>query len=193
MLRLLLLLLVGSAIAQESGDYAPQKEDQLIKAANEEVDHFDESPDEANEEEEDEKDVSLCQENELIEPDFTENATCPRRRFHFFSANRGFFKAQHICRCRRGSLSSIHNWGTNNLLRTFLSASYKNGAYVWIGVWKRNSCFPYRNIDGSRLNYTNWGWGQRKVRGRWCTAMNIRSGQWFSLKCHSRLPFVCTY
>ncbi|XP_075705362.1 proteoglycan 3-like [Rhinoderma darwinii] len=201
MLSLLLLLLVGTTFAQESGDYAEENFDQLIKVTNDEGNNF-ESFDEANDEKEDECDengLSLSQESDNIEPDVTEkaeDAVCPDKgtcSYHVFFASRTFQRARRICRCRRGNLSSIHSYGTNNFLRRFLRKTCRNISYVWIGVWKRNTCFPYRNIDRSRLDYANWASGQRKSYGRWCVAMNLHTGQWFSLRCRTRLPFLCTF
>lgn len=195
MLGLLLLLLVGTTLAQESGDYAQENAEELMMAANEEDDNIAETFDDAYDEEEcDDKDPSL-----RIEPDATveaEDADCPDKGkcgFHVFSSPRPFLKAQRTCRCRRGNLASIHNCGKNGYLRELVRKTCTNVTYVWIGVWKRRRCSPYRNVDRSSLNYTNWACGQRKSRGRWCTAMNTQTGQWFSFSCRTRLPFVCSY
>ncbi|XP_040292215.1 bone marrow proteoglycan-like [Bufo bufo] len=196
---LLLLLLVGTTFAQGSGDYVQDNSDQLIKAANEDDDNFESFDTDDYEDEFNDKDLSLGQESVCIKPNFTEKAEgvmCPDKGtcgYHIFFSPRRFGKAQKICRCRRGNLSSIHNAGSNNNLLCFLRRTCRNISYVWIGVKKRNSCFPYGNVDGSRLNYTNWACGQNRRHGKWCVAMNVQTGQWFTLKCRTRLPFVCTF
>ncbi|XP_044154772.1 bone marrow proteoglycan-like [Bufo gargarizans] len=196
---LLLLLLVGTTFAQESGDYAQDNSDQLIKAANEDDDNFESFDIDDDEDEFNYKDLSLGQESVCIKPNFTEKAEgvmCPDKgtcSHHIFITPNCFGKAQRICRCRRGNLSSIHNAGSNNNLQCFLKKSCRNISYVWIGVWKKNSCFPYGNVDRSRLNYTNWACGENKTHGEWCVAMNVQTGQWFTLKCSTQLPFVCTF
>ncbi|XP_056387720.1 bone marrow proteoglycan-like [Hyla sarda] len=205
MLRLLLLLLVGAAFAQESGDFALENSDELIKAVNDEDEKLDEAFDDAYDEEDektDEKDLSLSQEIDHIEPDFTEKTegdlcinkdTCGT--YHVFLRPTRFFRAQRICRCKGGSLSSIHNCKTNNFLRILMTRTCRNVSFAWIGVWKRNRRSRFCNIDGSKLDYTNWGCEKRRCRPRrrWCVAMNVRTGKWRALRCNVRLPFICSY
>ncbi|KAM4031681.1 bone marrow proteoglycan-like [Anomaloglossus baeobatrachus] len=204
MWRFLLLLLVGTAFAQESGESGDfdQKDDddQLIKVPNNEVNNVNnESFDEEDDEEELDEDLSLSQEIDEIEPDFTEkadSAACPDKGtcgYHVFSQPRCFQGARRTCRHRRGNLSTLHSSQANSYLQCFLKRSVRNSSFVWIGVWKNKSCRPYRTIDGSKWNYANWGCNQRKARGRWCVAMCTRSGKWYSFRCKKRLPFVCTY
>ncbi|KAM4031607.1 proteoglycan 3-like [Anomaloglossus baeobatrachus] len=199
MWKLLLLLLVGTACAQESGDYEQENDEQLIKVATNE-DHFHESSDEFhNEEESGEEDLSLSQESDHMEPDFTEKAeysVCSgngKCQYHAFRSSLTYHKALGACRNRRGYLSSIHSYSENNNLQKLLKRSVNNSRYVWIGVYKRGTFSSYKNLDGSELDYVHWGCGQRKIFGQRCVAMNTKSGQWFSFRCHTKLPFVCTY
>ncbi|XP_069835428.1 regenerating islet-derived protein 3-alpha-like [Dendropsophus ebraccatus] len=193
MLSLLLLLLVGTTFAQESGDFAPENSDQLTKVVNDEKFHesFDDFYAEEKSDEED-------QESDHIEPDFTIKAVddvCPNRgtcHYHAFLSPKAFFNAQNACRRAGGNLSSIHNRATNAFLTTFMKKA-ANSNFVWIGVWKPSSSSTYWNLDESPLNYTNWQYGKRKTSGQWCTAMNIRTGRWWSVNCNARLPFLCTY
>ncbi|XP_073537361.1 bone marrow proteoglycan-like [Phyllobates terribilis] len=199
MWKLLLLLLVGTACAQESGDYEQENNDQLIKVDTNE-DNINELFNEDNDEDElDEEDLSLNEESDHIETDFTEkaeDAACPNKGtcgYHVFTKPRCFPRARKICRRRRGNLSSLHSCTANSYLQCFLKKSVRNSGYVWIGVWKNKSCRPYRTIDGSKLNYDNWACNQRKSRGHWCVAMCVSTGKWYSFRCRHRLPFVCTY
>ncbi|XP_075113714.1 proteoglycan 3-like [Leptodactylus fuscus] len=211
MLRLLLLLLVGIAFAQESGDDVQENfVDKLKKVADDDGDNIQDSvdgvegEDETEDDEEDddqcdEKDLSLTEENHQLEPNFSEKAEaseCPDKGscgYHVFCRPRFFRGAQCFCRRRRGNLSSIHNNCANHHLAGILRRTISNSAFVWIGVIKRCRHVPYRNVDGSCLNYTNWACGNPKRRRRWCVAMNRFTGQWVSLRCKTRLPFVCTY
>ncbi|XP_069608919.1 C-type lectin-like [Ranitomeya imitator] len=194
MWRLLLLLLVGTACAQESGDYEQENDDQLIKvAANE--DNFYKSFDEYyNEDEMDEEDLSLSQYSDHSD---AEHAACPDKgtsKYHIFEESTGFYAANDFCRNHSGDLSSVHSLDENNDLQRLLKESVKNTKNVWLGVWKKNLLSQYRNIDGSDLDYVNWGKGQRKLIGEWCVAMNTNSGRWVSHKCNTSIfPFVCTY
>ncbi|XP_056387722.1 C-type isolectin Sp-CL4-like [Hyla sarda] len=196
MLSLLLLLLVGATFAQESGDFAVENSDQLSKAANDEDEKLDDA---YNEMESDEKDLDLSEENHRIKPKFTEKAVgdvCPNKGTcinHFFPTPRQFFVAQRICHSYGGDLSSIHNLKTNTSLKRFVWRCSTNVNFVWIGVWKRNTSSPYRNIDGSTLDYTNWAEGLCRNYGQWCAAMNIHTGRWRSVNCNTQLPYLCTY
>ncbi|KAM4032690.1 proteoglycan 3-like [Anomaloglossus baeobatrachus] len=198
MWKLLLLLLVGTICAQESGDYEQENDEQLIKVATNE-DHFHESFDEFhNEDESGEEDLSLNQESDM-EPDFTEKAeysVCSDNgncKYHVSQQSSGFHTASTSCRNLSGNLSSVHSFDENSNLQRLLKRSLKNSHYVWIGVWKKGTLSNYRNLDGSDLDYVRWGCGQRKFLGEWCVAMNTNNGQWFSYKCSTQLPFVCTY
>ncbi|XP_056387723.1 galactose-specific lectin nattectin-like [Hyla sarda] len=184
MLRLLLLLLVGTAFAQ-SGEFK------------ENSDHL--SEDAYNEMESDEKDLDLSLKSDHIKPDFTEKAVgdvCPNKGtcvYHVFFTPTQFFAALSVCRKAGGNLSSIHNWHTNYFLQKFLSKGSRNSNFVWIGVWKSNRSSRYWNIDESPLDYTNWQSGRRIVSGQWCTAINIHTGKWWSINCNTQLPFLCSY
>ncbi|KAG8544390.1 hypothetical protein GDO81_022584 [Engystomops pustulosus] len=201
MFTFLLLLLVGTALAQESGDSVPETFiDKLDKAAGDEVDVIDKTFDkDYGEEKWDEEDLSLNEEDERMEPEISEKAEdseCPNKgtcRYHVFRQPRPFGCAHRICRCRRGNLSSIHSCSANTGLANVLKRTCLNASFVWIGVIKRNRCVPYCNVDGSSLNYANWGCGQPKRGGTWCVAMNRYTGKWVSLNCNTRLPFVCTF
>ncbi|XP_069608928.1 bone marrow proteoglycan-like isoform X2 [Ranitomeya imitator] len=198
MWKLLLLLLVGTACAQESGDYE-QENDQLIKVATNE-DNIHELLDEDNDEDElDEEDLSLSQEIDQIELDFTEkaeNEACPHNgtcHYRVFTKPHCFNKAKKICRSHRGNLSSVHSCTANRDLQWYIKLKASNVRYAWIGVWKSKLCRPYSTVDGSKLNYANWACNQNKTRGRWCVAMCVNTGKWYSFSCHKRLPSVCTY
>ncbi|KAM4636589.1 bone marrow proteoglycan-like [Discoglossus pictus] len=116
---------------------------------------------------------------------------CPHYRY--IGCARSFNWAARYCRCRRGNLSSIHNWHTNAVLARFAVRKNRRARFAWIGVRKTCRRRRYFCVDRSRLDYTNWACGQRKRCGAWCTAMNVYSGRWYSLRCHTRLPFFCTY
>ncbi|XP_073537346.1 proteoglycan 3-like [Phyllobates terribilis] len=190
MWKLLLLLVVGTTLAQESGDYPQEIDDQLLRVAN----------DEYNDENElDEEDLSVNEESDCIEPDFTEkaeDAACPNKAtcsYHIFFRPRRFYRATRVCRNWRGDLSSIHSSKINSYLQRFLRGIVKNSSYVWIGIWKKKTRRSYWNIDGTKWSYTNFAAKQRKSSGRWCVAMNINSGKWYSLNCQTELPFICAF
>ncbi|XP_073414905.1 bone marrow proteoglycan-like [Dendrobates tinctorius] len=202
MWKLLLLLLVGTTCAQESGEsgnFEQEIDDQFIKVATNEDNIHELLDEDSNEDEMDEEDLSLSQEIDQIEPDFTKKAedeACPDKGtcgYHVVTKPHCFTKAMKICRCRTGNLSSLHCSTANSQLQCFLKKNVRNSGYVWIGVWKNKLCRPYHTVDGSNLNYTNWACNQKKARGRWCVAMCVNTGKWYSFHCRQRLPFVCTY
>ncbi|XP_068114392.1 proteoglycan 3-like [Hyperolius riggenbachi] len=109
--------------------------------------------------------------------------------YTIYTAARNFLASRHFCSCNHGSMASIHSTRINTLLRN-LGRSVNSGL-AWIGVWKPWLCGGYCNVDRSRLDYTNFARGQRRHYGRWCVAMNTRNGQWYSVNCGVRLPFIC--
>ncbi|XP_069835426.1 proteoglycan 3-like [Dendropsophus ebraccatus] len=197
MLSLLMLLLVGTTFAQESGDFAQESSGQLIKSDNNEDEKFDASFDDVyNEKENDEKDLPLSH----VEPEFIEKPVddvSPNKEgttlYHFFPSPLPFSSAQRVCRSKGGSLTSIRNRKANTRLKRFVWRVSENTNFVWIGVWKRSKRSPYCNIDGRKLGYTNWASGRCRTDGQWCTAMHIHTGRWRSVSCGSRLPYICRY
>ncbi|XP_075144275.1 snaclec 3-like [Leptodactylus fuscus] len=205
MVHLLLLLLVGTAFAQESGDDTQENfADKLMETSQDESDNMEETFDEAegeneSEDEWDGNDLSMLEEYDNLKPDFTENAEdseCPEKgrcRYHIFLNPKSFLWAWFTCLRRKGNLASIHSSRANLFLARAFRRHVRNSIYVWIGVAKGRKQSRYCNVDGSRLNYSNWSCGNRKRRGLWCVAMNKLTGKWVSLSCHRKLPYVCTY
>ncbi|XP_075071555.1 bone marrow proteoglycan-like [Mixophyes fleayi] len=203
MFRLLLLLLVGTIYAQESENYVygdiEERADQ---------DDIEDTADPGSQDDGSDmsdvlltSDLSHCQSHEchnatlVIEKGLGHTGACPDKgscHYRVFNCLRDFWTAQRSCKCRRGNLSSLHNFRANNQVRCLGKRTCRNQHYAWIGMYKANSCRGYANVDGSRLDYTNWAYGQFRRCGTWCTAMNLSNGQWFSLSCNTRLPFVCT-
>ncbi|XP_073537347.1 bone marrow proteoglycan-like [Phyllobates terribilis] len=193
MWKLLLLLLVGTVCAQESGDH-DQENNRMIKVS----DKFHESIEEYN----DEKgswgeDLSLGQDSDHIKPNFTvENAACADKGkcvYQLFTTSNCYNDAEKVCRNWSGHLTSIHSFRENSVVQGYLMRYIRNSSYVWIGIWKPNACRPYQNIDGSKWNYSNWESRQQRSSGHWCVAMDISNGMWYSFHCRTRLSFVCTY
>ncbi|PIO14833.1 hypothetical protein AB205_0089960 [Aquarana catesbeiana] len=112
-------------------------------------------------------------------------ATC---HYRLYTRGSRFGSAQRVCKRHEGNLCSIRNACINSRLRAF--ARRYNQKLAWIGVWKPFGC-RYRNIDGKKLKYTNFGRGQRKKAGRWCVALNVANGQWISVSCLRKLPYIC--
>ncbi|CAH2321552.1 Hypothetical predicted protein [Pelobates cultripes] len=110
----------------------------------------------------------------------------------FFSFTTNIYTAQKWCRHYHGNLSSIHNLKTNNYLAHFARHINRYAKFIWIGVRRNGWTCPLRNIDGSRLDYTNWAWKNPKNYLHRCTALNIYNGKWYSFHCCTRLPFMCT-
>ncbi|KAM4032691.1 C-type lectin BpLec-like [Anomaloglossus baeobatrachus] len=193
MWKLLLLLLVGMIYAQESGDYA-QKNNQMIK------DKFHGSFEEYKDEDgPDGEDFSLGQDSDRIKPDFTvkaEDDACPDKVkcvYQLFTTHKSYNDAEKVCRNWSGHLTSIHHFKSNSFVQGYLMKHIRNNSYVWIGVWKPYANGSYCNIDGRKLDYTNFEYNHQRVKGRWCVAMDISNGLWYSFHCRSQLAFVCTY
>ncbi|XP_063290867.1 bone marrow proteoglycan-like [Pelobates fuscus] len=115
-----------------------------------------------------------------------------RRYYKFFSCSTNFYRAQKWCRHYHGNLSSIHNINTNNFIEHFVSRVNRHVRFIWIGVRRNGWKCQLRNVDGSRLDYTNWAWGNPKHFCHRCTALNISNGKWYSFHCCARLPYICT-
>ncbi|XP_075071558.1 proteoglycan 3-like [Mixophyes fleayi] len=190
MFRLLLLLLVGTIYAQES-EAADQGDLEETADTDCQEDGSDLTDDLLT------SDLSLCH-NATLELDkgTGDSDICADKRrckYHVFRRKRVFWKAQRSCRRHRGNLCSIHSRVANNRLRCLARRRAANQNLVWIGVWKSKNIRQYKDVDRSRMNYTNWGCRQRKRCGTWCTALNVSTGKWISITCTAHLPFVCTY
>ncbi|XP_053547653.1 proteoglycan 3 [Bombina bombina] len=194
-----LLLVVGAISAQESGDESSGELDEFLSDA---------EPSTCDQcKPEDELDIDSpidCEAEDYhnvtveFDKDMADAKVCPGKAgcsFRFFRRRRSFRRARRVCRCRHGQLSSIHNARTNRVLaRTarHVRRFRRVIRYAWIGVWKRCWRRRYTCVDHTRLNYTNWARRQIHRCGSWCTALNIRTGRWVSLRCKLHLPFFCT-
>ncbi|XP_072280642.1 proteoglycan 3-like [Pyxicephalus adspersus] len=103
---------------------------------------------------------------------------------------RTFFRAENVCRRLHGDLSSIHGRRISARMRRMMK---KRGGkkLAWIGVWRPWRSGKYQNVDQTPMDYSRFGRGQCKKRGRWCVAMNMQTGRWTSQNCNRKLPFVC--
>ncbi|XP_068114388.1 bone marrow proteoglycan [Hyperolius riggenbachi] len=195
MVYLLLLLFVGAIYAQEKHDLI-QKDDL--------ADHYSQDDDNKLQDDLDlQDDLELKDDLEKTPDDDFQlqkplNATVELMQgnsvegtctYTIYTAARNFYAARRFCNCNHGRMASIHSACTNRLVRN-LGRSVNQG-YVWIGVWKPRRCRGYRNVDNSRLDYTNFAWGQCRRHGRWCVAMYAGNGLWYSVDCRVRLPFIC--
>ncbi|XP_075071557.1 bone marrow proteoglycan-like [Mixophyes fleayi] len=201
MFRLLLLLLVGTIYAQESENYAYGDEGS-------DQDDIEDTADPGSQDDGSDMsdhlpatDLSHCHLHKchnatlVIEKGLERAGVCPDKgtcHYQVFNCPRNFWTAQSACRCSRGILSSIHNLWANNQVRCLAQRTCRNQHYAWIGMYKYNTCRGYANVDGSRVDYTNWACGQFRTHGTWCTAINLSNGQWYSLYCSTLLPYVCT-
>ncbi|CAI9605791.1 unnamed protein product [Staurois parvus] len=180
MIRLLLLLLLGTVYAQEPEYCFEDDVDELVNPSSQEDDNdVPEDPEEM-----DPKDLKLeMSHNTSLECD--SEATC---HYRLYTRGKSFSKAQTVCKSHKGNLCSIRNSCINSRLRAFVRRY--NQKLAWIGVWKP-SCCGYRNIDGQKLKYTNFARRQRKTLGRWCVALNVATGKWISVSCSKQLPYIC--
>ncbi|XP_053880750.1 bone marrow proteoglycan-like [Malaclemys terrapin pileata] len=121
-----------------------------------------------------------------------EGHTC---RYAFVNNCKTFWNAQKVCaRCYRGRLASIHNYVTNHRLSCMVRAR-TNHARVWIGGYTSRWFFHVypRWVDHSAWNYSNWARGNPWRFWKSCVAMCPVGGQWSSVSCGTRLPFICEY
>ncbi|XP_077309974.1 bone marrow proteoglycan-like [Lithobates pipiens] len=176
---LLLLLLLGTVYAQEPGGVENDAEELVDPRSQEDENDM---PDDLEE-----TDLNDCQFKTChnITLEGHSEATC---HYRLYTSARRFGQARRFCRCHRGNLCSIHNACVNNQMRAL--ARCHNQSLVWIGLWKPR-CRKYHHVDGSRVSWANFGCGQRKGRGKWCVALNVATGQWISLRCRTRLSFIC--
>ncbi|XP_069835425.1 snaclec agglucetin subunit beta-1-like [Dendropsophus ebraccatus] len=196
MLHLLLLLLVGTISARESGMCPQDAQDKRI-VPNVELNKCD-MPGTLENTHKNDCQMDTCHNVSLNLKCgsrhgnmFPGKATCNIR---LFTSARTFADAQKFCRCHRGHLSSIHNYQTDNSVRTLAQRGCGNSySWLWIGVYKPYAGHQYINEDGTKLDYTHWAWLNPHMCGSWCTAIYLPTGQWFSIHCCYVLPFVCTF
>ncbi|XP_077310774.1 uncharacterized protein LOC143930370 isoform X2 [Lithobates pipiens] len=227
--HLLLLLLLGTAYAQEP-DYFENDVDELVDPSSQEnyndmprdleeaddmpknieeaddmpkdieeaddmpkdIEEADDMPDDLEEADDMPHDLEEAELNDLeLEMSHNTSLECDSEstcHYKLFTCGQDFRSAQSVCRRQRGNLCSVRNSCVNNQLRAF--ARRYNQKLAWIGVWKP-SCGGYRNVNGKKLKYTNFGHRQRKCVGRWCVALNVANGQWISVRCWKKLPYIC--
>ncbi|CAH2321545.1 Hypothetical predicted protein, partial [Pelobates cultripes] len=172
---LLLLCLVGSIYTQESGDNV--QEDYDIQNNIEPFPLSDATS-------EDHLEDSLTSDKNTIGDKCTS--------YKFYNHHLTFSAAQGICKRYGGNLCSIHSARTNRCVSNLVRRANRSVTLVWIGVRNYGGNSPFRNVDGTRLDYTNWGCGLSSSISR-CAALNIHTGRWHTFHCGIRLPFVCNY
>ncbi|XP_053547654.1 proteoglycan 3 [Bombina bombina] len=193
-----LLLVVGAISAQESGDFSSgESPDDFISDEEPTIyDNDHETPDELDN---DSPNDCHMENYHNVTVEFDEEVAdakvCPGKAdcsYRYFISARSFYQARRACRCRRGQMSSIHRQSTNSLLARTARRANRRTTFAWIGARKGWWKCSYYFVDGTRFDYTNWACGYPKANGRWCIAINVRTGKWVSLRCHTRLPFFCT-
>ncbi|XP_044871614.1 bone marrow proteoglycan-like [Mauremys mutica] len=174
----LLLALLGAVSAQQLHEGSPEQE----------------VPAEQGEEEPGEPEPPCPTESEsfrMIVPG-QEGHTC---RYVIVNDCQPFWRAQKQCaRCYHGRLASIHNRATNQRLQS-MARTRTNRGQVWIGGYTYRWFFRVypRWVDHSPWNYSNWAKGNPWRFWKSCVALCTVGGQWSSVSCGTRLPFVCEY
>ncbi|CAH2321551.1 proteoglycan 3 [Pelobates cultripes] len=178
---LLMLFLVGSVSAQTSGEEA---EEDCDAQENTEISLLSEG----NSEE--------CQNVSVTLDKTTYPKICPgdeKCHYRFFGQCTTFSRAQRRCRRLHGNVSSIHSLCANNYIARFVRCINRHVRFVWIGVIRGGCLRRIRNVDGSKIDFTNWACGQPGHNHKLCTAINICNGKWYSFNCNARLPSICTF
>ncbi|XP_053881158.1 bone marrow proteoglycan-like [Malaclemys terrapin pileata] len=118
-----------------------------------------------------------------------------------------FWNAENVCACcYRGRLAFIHRSLINQRL-SCTACARTNRSQVWIGgltsdgtaliltqpLPSQNHCLHAHWVDRSSWNYSNWARGNPCRTGQTCVAMRPASGQWRSVSCGARMPFICEY
>ncbi|XP_066176720.1 bone marrow proteoglycan-like [Sylvia atricapilla] len=123
-------------------------------------------------------------------PSMPGTATC---RYVLIARCRSFHHAQHICARRfHGRLASIHDSRTNAFLLHLARRQCRAGQ-VWIGAVSQPA-IPIPSChwtDRSPWNYSQWVPGHPLPGRRFCTALCTNNGLWRSVRCKTRLPFIC--
>lgn len=92
--------------------------------------------------------------------------------------------ARRYCRENFLDLATVKNPGENQQVHE--KAQSKR---VWIGLHREPHIYW---SDGTKYSFSNWASGMNPFRGmsKICAALT-RSGEWKTLSCETRLPFVC--
>ncbi|XP_065451871.1 bone marrow proteoglycan-like [Chrysemys picta bellii] len=116
-------------------------------------------------------------------------------RYMLVTDCRTFENAKDTCaRCYRGQLASIHSSLINQRLSCMVRTR-TNRSQVWIGGYTSgwHHCLRAYWVDRSSWNYSNWARGNPCRTGKTCVAMCPSGGQWRSVSCGARMPFICEY
>nr|XP_033775705.1 bone marrow proteoglycan [Geotrypetes seraphini] len=183
---ILLLLLLGTVSAQESGEKDLEEMDD---------NKMDSLTDENRGTKEEEEEMNLdcqekCEENSVvIESSEICNGseTCSYR---IFLCRQTFTQAQDTCKCFRGQLVSIRSSSINRSILRIVKKQNTRSDF-WIGLWKSSRSRNFRWVDGSCTSYQNWADEEPKRSGMRCVNMGRKNGKWHTSRCTERLPFIC--
>ncbi|XP_028662247.1 secretory phospholipase A2 receptor [Erpetoichthys calabaricus] len=96
-----------------------------------------------------------------------------------------------VCKLLGSDLVSIHTPEEHAFLLGRIKKSFPNKERIWIGLSKDLSSSQFRWMDGSPVEYENWGamnFLQLPMKNDICVSMSTQTGQWAEDKC-SRIQF----
>lgn len=102
-----------------------------------------------------------------------------------------FPEAQFICRGYGAELASIHSSFENQLIFDAIAITFTD---VWLGM-DRTLDGPYKWVDGTPVNYVNWGDGEPSYTSggtdELCVEMYPGNGRWNDRECLQKQGYVC--
>jgi len=105
-----------------------------------------------------------------------------------------WYLAKRICEANMGTLATIPNHYTQQLLRDRYGSTSKSKRY-WVGASDRNLEGNWQWVTGERFGYTNWYRNQPSMkRNEDCLGFNYYAkGAWSDEDCDTDRPFICQH
>lgn len=113
------------------------------------------------------------------------------RRYAFCFHRQSFSYAEADCVAQGGALVAIHSEGDQDEI-VALAAERGFAGDFWLGFTDDGYEGQFAWVDGSDVDYSNWGGGEPNDAGgnEDCTQIT-GSGAWNDLDCDAQLPYVC--
>ncbi|XP_033127158.1 hyalin-like [Anneissia japonica] len=107
--------------------------------------------------------------------------------YKYFAVSVSWQTARSSCQDKGADLAVVTSYAENNFI--VKKTSYNS---VWIGLTDIYREGTFRWIDDTGSSYRNFAYGQpSNYYNKDCVAINYSSGKWASLRCSSRLKYVC--
>jgi len=114
--------------------------------------------------------------------------------YEYHPEKMNWLSARRVCEANQGTLVTIPNEGTQQLLRDRYGSTSKSKR-VWVGASDRSREGTWQWVTGERFGFTNWYRNQpSSKRNEDCLSFNYYyEGMWSDEDCSDIKPFICQH